>query len=39
MIDVVVSAELLCLADVPDGRPELAASYIRRHMLAVEMNR
>jgi len=38
VIDVVVAAELLCLADVPDGRPELAASYIRRHMLAVEMN-
>ena len=38
VIDVVVGGELLCLADVPEGRPELAASYIRRHMLAVEMN-
>ncbi|HZP40238.1 MAG TPA: acyl-CoA dehydrogenase family protein [Candidatus Binatia bacterium] len=38
VIDVVVSAELVHQADVGEGKLELAASYIHRHMMAVEMN-
>ncbi len=38
VIDVVVGAELLLQADLAPGKLELAASFIRRHMMAVEMN-
>jgi butyryl-CoA dehydrogenase len=38
VIDVVVGAELLFQADSGEGKLELAASFIHRHMLAVEMN-
>jgi alkylation response protein AidB-like acyl-CoA dehydrogenase len=38
VIDVVVSAELLCQADMAEGRLELAQSFIHRHIPAVRMN-
>jgi alkylation response protein AidB-like acyl-CoA dehydrogenase len=38
VIDVVVSAELLCQADLAEGRLELAESFIHRHIPAVRMN-
>jgi hypothetical protein len=38
VIDVVVSAELLLQASLSEERRELAATFIHRHMLAVEMN-
>jgi len=38
VIDVVVSAELLCQADVTEGRLELAQSFIHRHIPAVQLN-
>jgi alkylation response protein AidB-like acyl-CoA dehydrogenase len=38
VIDVVVGAELLHQADIAPGKLELAASFIHRHMPAVEMN-
>jgi hypothetical protein len=38
VIDVVVGAELLFQADLAEGKAELAASFIHRHMLAVEVN-
>jgi hypothetical protein len=38
VIDVIVSAELLLQADLSEEKRELAASFIHRHMLAVEMN-
>ena len=38
VIDVIVSAELLLQADVSEEKRVLAASFIHRHMLAVEMN-
>ncbi|HYC23133.1 MAG TPA: acyl-CoA dehydrogenase family protein [Candidatus Bathyarchaeia archaeon] len=38
VIDVVVGAELLFQADISPGKLELAASFIHRHMPAVEMN-
>ncbi len=38
VIDVVVSAELLCQADAAPGRLELAQSFIHRHIPAVHMN-
>jgi alkylation response protein AidB-like acyl-CoA dehydrogenase len=38
VIDVVASAELLCLADTAPGRVELAQSFIHRHMAAVQVN-
>jgi acyl-CoA dehydrogenase len=38
VIDVVVSAELLCQADLAPGRLELAQSFIHRHIPAVRMN-
>jgi alkylation response protein AidB-like acyl-CoA dehydrogenase len=38
VIDVVVGAELLFQADTSPGKLELAASFIHRHMAAVEMN-
>jgi hypothetical protein len=38
VIDVVTGAELIFQADVSEGKRELAASFIHRHMMAVEMN-
>jgi alkylation response protein AidB-like acyl-CoA dehydrogenase len=38
VIDVVASAELLCLADTAPGRLELAQSFVHRHMAAVRLN-
>ena len=38
VIDVVVSAELLFQAEGGNGKRELAASFIHRHMPAVEVN-
>jgi Acyl-CoA dehydrogenase, C-terminal domain len=38
VIDVVVSAELLCQADVTEGRLELAQSFVHRHIPAVQLN-
>ena len=38
VIDVVVGAELLFQAGIGEGKLELAASFIHRRMLAVEMN-
>ena len=38
VIDVVVSAELLCQADAAEGRLELAQSFIHRHIPAVQLN-
>jgi alkylation response protein AidB-like acyl-CoA dehydrogenase len=38
VIDVVVSAELLCQADVSEGRLELAQSFVHRHIPAVQLN-
>ena len=38
VIDVVVSAELLCQADATEGRLELAQSFINRHIPAVQLN-
>ncbi|MBI4516060.1 MAG: acyl-CoA dehydrogenase family protein [Deltaproteobacteria bacterium] len=38
VIDVVVAAELLLQARLADEKRELAATFISRHMLAVEMN-
>jgi alkylation response protein AidB-like acyl-CoA dehydrogenase len=38
VIDVVVSAELLCQADAGGGRLELAQSFIHRHIPAVQLN-
>ena len=38
VIDVVVSAELLCQADLSEGRLELAQSFIHRHIPAVQLN-
>src|SRR5262245_22121693 len=38
VIDVVVSAELLCEADLAEGRPELARSFIHRHIPGVRVN-
>jgi alkylation response protein AidB-like acyl-CoA dehydrogenase len=38
VIDVVVSAELLCQADLAEGRPELARSFIHRHIPGVRIN-
>jgi alkylation response protein AidB-like acyl-CoA dehydrogenase len=38
VIDVVVSAELLCGADLAEGRPELARSFIHRHIPGVRVN-
>jgi len=38
VIDVIVSSELLMQASVVPEKREVAASFIRRHMLAVEMN-
>jgi alkylation response protein AidB-like acyl-CoA dehydrogenase len=38
VIDVVVAAELLFQADATPDKHELAASYIRRNMLVVDMN-
>jgi alkylation response protein AidB-like acyl-CoA dehydrogenase len=38
VIDVVVSAELLCQADAAEGRLALAQSFIHRHIPAVQLN-
>jgi hypothetical protein len=38
VIDVVVGAELLLQADLGEGKRELAASFIHRRVMAVEMN-
>ncbi len=38
VIDVVVSAELLCQAGMAEGRLELAQGFIHRHIPAVRMN-
>jgi alkylation response protein AidB-like acyl-CoA dehydrogenase len=38
VIDVVVSAELLCQADLAEGRLELARSFIHRHIPGVRVN-
>jgi alkylation response protein AidB-like acyl-CoA dehydrogenase len=38
VIDVVVSAELLCQVDDAEGRLELAQSFINRHIPAVHSN-
>jgi alkylation response protein AidB-like acyl-CoA dehydrogenase len=38
VIDVVAGAELAFQADLADGKLELAQSFIRRHMLSVELN-
>ena len=38
VIDVVVAAELLMQSGLSDEKRDLAASFIHRHMLAVEMN-
>jgi len=38
VIDVIIAAELLMQASVVQEKRELAASFIHRHMLAVEMN-
>ena len=38
VIDVVVSAELLCGADLAEGRLELARSFIHRHIPGVRIN-
>jgi hypothetical protein len=38
VIDVVISAELLCQADDAEGRLELAQSFIHRHIPAVRMS-
>ncbi len=38
VIDVVVSAELLCQADLAEGRLELARSFIHRHIPGVRIN-
>jgi alkylation response protein AidB-like acyl-CoA dehydrogenase len=38
VIDVVVSAELLCQADISEGRLELAQSFVHRHIPAVQLN-
>jgi len=38
VIDVVAGAELAFQADLAEGKLELAQSFIRRHMLSVELN-
>ena len=38
VIDVVVAAELLMEASLSEMKRELAASFVHRRMLAVEMN-
>jgi hypothetical protein len=38
VIDVVIGAELLLQAEAGEGKPDLATSFIRRRMVAVEGN-